>query len=250
MNANFARLEIAGESNTGPIRHHNEDNFLICALPEAPAVLAAVADGIGGHSRGETASYICCRDLLQKAMKRNYSTWNRDFLVDTLLEINAKIFDFNLKNRSLRPMGCTVAAALFFRDKVICASAGDSRIYEFNRVPGGKPLRQLTTDHRPEGYEELLNSGKLLHVSLVGRSLGTEKHLQIDTLEIPRPENARYMICSDGLYHHLPEQVLAGVLGSSKTPRETVSILVREAMLAGERDNISVICAAPAGKEI
>ena len=246
MNINFAQLETAGESSTGPVRHHNEDSFLICTPPGGSAVLAAVADGIGGHSRGEVASYICCREMAAAARRVPSEKWDAEFLKETLLHANAQIFDFNYSNRRLKPMGCTVAAAVFFKDKVICASAGDSRIYEFARCAGKNPLRQLTTDHRPEGYDELLREGHLQHISLVSKSLGTAKYLELDIQEFARPENARYLLCSDGLYNRQPNQVFSGVLGSGAGAREAAGQLLRGALLSGERDNITVICAIPA----
>ena len=247
MNINHAQLEIAGESNIGLVRHHNEDNFLIYAPPGGDSVLAVVADGIGGHSRGEVASYICCRELFTAA--RSVPVWNRDFLHRALTEANRKIFDFNFKGQRAKPMGCTVVAAIFYRDTVIWASAGDSRMYEFSRMTDHKPLRQLTTDHRPEGYEELRSTGKLHCTNLVSRSLGTAKHLEIDIQEIPRPADAGYLLCSDGLYNRLPEQLLAGIMGSNRSARKITGELIREALLAGERDNITVICTAPVRKE-
>ncbi len=247
MNINQAQLEIAGESNIGLVRHHNEDNFLIYAPPGGDSVLAVVADGIGGHSRGETASYICCRELFKAA--RTAPVWDKDFLHRSLIEANRKIFDFNFKGQRVKPMGCTVVAAVFSRERVICASAGDSRMYEFSRLANQKSLRQLTTDHRPEGYEELFSSGELRYTNLVSRSLGTAKHLEIDILEISRPDDARYLLCSDGLYNRQPDQLLAGILGSDRSARKITGELIRGALLAGERDNITVICAAPVRKE-
>ncbi|MBE6355853.1 MAG: serine/threonine-protein phosphatase [Lentisphaerae bacterium] len=249
MNRNFAELEIAGESNIGTIRHHNEDNFLIFAPPGGSAVLAVVADGIGGHSRGEVASFICCRELFLAAKQLDSSCWDKKFLLDTLQGANDRIFNFNYRGRRVKPMGCTVVAAIFTRDTVICASAGDSRMYEFFRAPGQKPLRQITTDHRPQGYDDLKNGNMFRYTNLISRSLGTAKYLQIDTHEFPRRPKAKYRLCSDGLYNRKPEQVLAGVLGSDLTVRQTVSSLLRETLLSGERDNITVICAADAKKE-
>ena len=149
MNINFAQLEIAGESNIGPVRHHNEDSFLICSPPGGAAVLAVIADGIGGHSRGEVASNICCREMAAAARRIPSDRWDAEFLKNTLLHANTLIFDFNYRNRRLKPMGCTVAAAVFFKDKVICASAGDSRIYEFARSPGKNPLRHVLSEILP-----------------------------------------------------------------------------------------------------
>ncbi|MBO5667562.1 MAG: serine/threonine-protein phosphatase [Lentisphaeria bacterium] len=252
MNINFAGLDIAGESNTGPVRHHNEDNFLIYAPPGGSAVLAAVADGIGGHSRGEVASYICCRELYNAASKLDSRKWDARFLRETLEYANERIFDFNLKGRRVKPMGCTIAAAIFTAAEVICAYAGDSRIYEFHRAPGHKPLRQLSVDHRPEGYDELQKTGRLLHTSLVSRSLGTAKFLNLDMQTVARMPDARYMLCSDGLYNRQPEQLFSGILGSDDfSARQAVNQLLRGALLAGEKDNITIICAAsvPGGRK-
>ena len=245
---NHAELEIAGESNIGTIRHHNEDNFLILAPPRDEAVLAVVADGIGGHSRGEVASFICCRELYLTAQELPGSRWDEQFLTDTLQKINSRIFNFNYRGRRPKPMGCTVVAAIFRKDTVIIASAGDSRLYEFYRAPEKKALCQITTDHRPQGYDKVKNESLLRYTNLVSRSLGTAKHLQIDIHRLPRNPGAKYLLCSDGLYNHQPDQVLAGVLGSDKSPRQSVNELLRGALLSGERDNITVICAADARK--
>ena len=245
MSINKARLEIAGESHTGPVRHHNEDSFLIYSPPGGEAVLAVIADGIGGHSRGEQASYLCCRELLIAAKKTPCSEWDREFLCRALNGANEKIFNFNFRSRRVRPMGCTVVAAIFTFDKLIFASAGDSRIYEYNR--NCQPaFRQLSKDHRPEGFDALYNMGAFRHTSLVSRSLGTAKELQLDSEELPRSPESKYLLCSDGLYNHLPEQVLSGTLGEDISMRKISGKLLRSALLAGEKDNISVICAATA----
>lgn len=249
MNINFAKLEIAGESNIGPVRRNNEDNFLIYAPPGGHAVLAAVADGIGGHSRGEVASAICCNELLKAAYRTDSRSWGKDFLQDALLKANKNIFDLNYQGKRIKPMGCTVAAAVFFRDRVIISHAGDSRFYEYTDDADGKVLHQLTEDHRPEGLKTLVNAERFRNVSLISRSVGTGKFLELDTCEIPRRQESKYLICSDGLYNSQSSQFLCEVLGADSTMRQKVSFLVRNALLAGEKDNITVICAGSANEE-
>ena len=249
MNINFAQLEIAGETNSGTVRHHNEDSFLIYAPPDGSAVLAAVADGIGGHSHGEIASHICCTALLQAARSADSSEWTKEFLHDTLMSANEKIFNCNYLSRRVKPMGCTVAAAIFFRDRIITASAGDSRIYEYLRVKGRTPLKQLTVDHRPENFHRLRLDPRFSRASLISRSLGTGKFLKLDIAEYPRCDEAKYLICSDGLYGSMNDIVLAGILGDGNSMRSKTGALIRGAILAGERDNITVICAGTAERE-
>jgi protein phosphatase len=247
---NHAELEIAGESNIGTIRHHNEDNFLILAPPDGDAVLAVVADGIGGHSRGEVASHICCSELLRSARKTDSRKWDKNFLLDTLHKANSHIFTLNYKNKRIKPMGCTVAAVVFFRDRIICASAGDSRIYEFLQNRENDPLLQLTTDHRPENFRKLHLDPRFKNLSLIARSLGTSKHLEIDTIERRRPDNAKYLLCSDGLYNQISEKMLSGILEDKSSMRHKTGELIRQTLLAREKDNITIICAGTADKKV
>ena len=244
MDNNRAGIIVAGESNVGLTRSHNEDNFLIYAPPGGEAVLAAVADGIGGHGKGENASYICCRELFAAARNSRSDQWDENFLLNALNSANRKIFDRNFSEKREKPMGCTVVAAIFTRDKVIFANAGDSRLYEYDPL-NSLPLRQLSVDHRP-GRLEGKNYGLKDELSnFVCRSLGTQHKVEFELQNRPRPAGARYLLCSDGLYSDLPDAVFAGALGSSMSMRAITGKLMCEALLAGARDNITVICAGP-----
>ena len=145
---NRTGITIAGESNPGLVRRHNEDNFVIVALPERSSILAVVADGVGGHSNGGMASLICCRDLAQHFRKLPKTESLREdsaaaFLRNTIRKVNRKIFDRNYFEKVRRPMSTTIVAAVFLPETVLLASAGDSRMYEFHPADG---LVQLSTD--------------------------------------------------------------------------------------------------------
>ena len=146
---NRTGITIAGESNPGLVRRHNEDNFVIVALPERSSILAVVADGVGGHSNGGMASLICCRDLADAYFSipdEELSTplQAEKFLRDEIRVINRKIFERNYFEELRRPMGSTILAVLFLQDSLVMASAGDTRLYE---LPPDRPLRQLSVDH-------------------------------------------------------------------------------------------------------
>ncbi len=241
MDKNRANITVAGESNIGLSRTHNEDNFLVYAPPGGDAVLAAVTDGIGGHGKGENASYICCRELFSAASRIAGSSWDEKFLLDTLNTANRKIFERNLAERRKKPMGCTVVAAIFFRDRVIFANAGDSRFYECNPL-NSPPLQKLSVDHRPGEKEGIVLKDE--YSNLVCRSLGPQFQVEFELQTLPRIPGARYLLCSDGLYSKLSAAEISDTLCSDMSVRAMTGKLMCDALLSGTRDNITLICAA------
>ncbi|MCI5779621.1 MAG: protein phosphatase 2C domain-containing protein [Lentisphaeria bacterium] len=248
MDINRAGIVLAGESNTGPTRSHNEDNFLIFTPSGGAAALAVIADGIGGHGKGETASSICCTELFRAARTLDSAAWDETFLRAALDAANARIFARNFAERRVRPMGCTVVAAVFFADRMIVANAGDSRLYEYD-PDNSVPLRQHTIDHRPPCAEGRRRSTRNEFSNFVSKSLGTHKRVEPEIKVLPRPPRARYLLCSDGLYSVLPDSMFAGMLGSDISVRGVTGKLMCDALLSGTRDNVTLICAGPPDEE-
>ncbi len=248
-------IQIAAESNIGLHRSDNEDSFLICR-PDAESALACVADGIGSHTDGKLASSICCRDLLEWASDGKHFTDDpEDFLKDFFTRTNEKIFERNYRESRLRPMGCTAVAACFTRRLITILNVGDSRFYEY--LPGrDEPLKQITIDHHPddeilEKLSEVYNVKKdnLKHRVLL-HSLGTRYEFMPDIFTVIPDPDAIYLLCSDGLSGHVPEERIAAVLSDrTLSARKLTSALVREALLCGGRDNVTVITAKYTGEE-
>jgi serine/threonine protein phosphatase PrpC len=51
------------------------------------------------------------------------------------------------------------------------------------------------------------------------------------------------MLCSDGLSMHVPNERIEDILRNSNNPKSTVNALMKEALINGGEDNISIICA-------
>ena len=246
---NRTGITIAGESNPGLVRRHNEDNFVIVALPERSSILAVVAAGVGGHSNGGMASLICCRDLADAYFSipdEELSTplQAEKFLRDEIRVINRKIFERNYFEELRRPMGSTILAVLFLQDSLVMASAGDTRLYE---LPPDRPLRQLSVDHtlsaaylrahgrNPENRAVLRN--------VIMRAVGPRRELALDVRVFRKPAGARYLFCTDGAYRYSSDRQLREALEDAFVPRDTVSAVMRTALLRGGHDNITVIAA-------
>jgi len=246
-----AGIIIAGESNLGLLRKRNEDNFVLASLPDRPTALAAVADGIGGHRDGDIASRMCCEVLggsyLDAMRSMRIPPDGVNFFRRTLGEVNRELRRRSAAAQLALPMGSTVIAGLFFDRQLVLVSSGDSRCYEY-RSQGG--LRQLNTDHvaPPEVIAKLPKMTeicKLAGAPLV-QAIGLREKLEIDLEILERSPDSRYIFCSDGLYRGVKEEKIQAILAESETPRQAVGSLMRQALMAGGRDNITIIAAFPA----
>ena len=249
MKNNVRLIELAGESNTGSLRRSNEDHYLVCQLHGTEMALAVVSDGIGGHSMGEIASMICCRELFHAAVEELGTGVDAgEFFRRQLLAVNRKLFDRNYREARQRPMGCTAVAALFERDKITVASVGDSRFYKYSFRD--EVLTQITRDHRPDEamLEEIAvryhQDKKELRSRLLVNALGTKYAPEVDIFHLDVDKDAVYLLCSDGLTGQTPDGVISRVLAQpADRVRKFTSGLIREALLHGARDNVTVVCA-------
>ena len=235
----------AGESHKGCVRLQNEDNFCFAVMPQGYC-LAAVADGVGGHSRGEIASYLCCHRLLldwKDFCKKNTAPTDAvlaGFLDRSIKAANADIHSANLENRNFRPMCTTLAAAVFTPRMVLVAHVGDSRVY----CCRDKSCRQLTIDHTllNEMYEKgVTASDELPGAHVISRALGIQNHIKVEIHSYFHQPGDRFLICSDGISCCWNDREIAATLAEAAHPREACSVFVRETLRRGAVDNVTVL---------
>ena len=224
-------FEVAGATDTGRVRKKNEDSF---SISPGTAVLAVVADGIGGHVHGDIASKMCCAGLaeaFQECGKRDKESVTRaqKFLTGAVREVNEAIFERNVKEQNPLPMGCTVCAAIFADSFIAAANAGDSRLY---MLEDGK-LSQLTEDHTVK------HNG----INCLYLAVGITRTMTPQTFAFPSPENSRFLLMSDGVYNSLDEESIARILAASESAQEAADEIIRQANANGGGDNLTVIAA-------
>lgn len=250
MQQYIPRLSFSGETHTGLIREINEDCFCYVDYHEELNSMAVIADGIGGHENGEVASSLCCRQFASSWKYMNIGKMSslqkiKSFLQQEICSINKDIFAQNNRKNLACPMGTTVIAAVFTPTHVIVGHAGDSRLYVFNE---GK-LKQLTEDHSlvaslvKQGTitSEEAKSHPFAHI--ISKSIGPNPNVDPQISVYTKSPDERYMLCSDGLSMHVPNTNIEDILKESKTPKSAVNALMKEALINGGEDNISIICA-------
>lgn len=221
-------------TDVGMVRRTNQDSLIQAGL------LAGVADGMGGHLGGETASAMC-RDTLIEALAGK--TPDPETLREAVQRANAAVHDRSEKDESVYGMGTTLCTLWIGREKIYLAHVGDSRCYLFS----GGTLKQVSDDHSM--VMEMVRAGVItveqaeVHPmrNIITRAIGTDASVVPDILEFPRTEGDLWLLCSDGLSGMVSDEGIAAVLASDAPDGDKARTLIDEALAAGGHDNVSVV---------
>ena len=238
-------LRIGKRSHIGMRREINEDNF---AIPEGidPRTLARkgmlyiVADGMGGHEAGDTASRMATRTV----MREYYSDPSPD--VTQSLKRAIQIANAEIYNEAQSPeyegMGTTLVAAVLKGDRLFVANVGDSRAYLIH----GQRIKQITRDH--SWVVEQVRAGIITeeearsheHRHLLTRSLGGKAAIVVDLFHEKLKPGDAVLLCSDGLTEEVWEEEIGQIVASHR-PQEATNQLIDLANQRGGSDNITAI---------
>ena len=236
-------IDSAAATHVGRIREMNQDRALVSGQ------LTAVADGMGGHAGGDRAAALAIAEL-----GGIRGTISAERLIKVVQAANKRIFTVAL-SPELRGMGTTIVAAVVDEETGVLSliNVGDSRGYQLR----DGVLRQVTHDHSL--VEDLLRSGRLtedeakVHPqrNIVTRVLGIGEDVDVDLFQIDVQAGDRYVLCSDGLTNEVDDEGIASILQSHPTSGSAADQLVRAAVDAGGRDNVTVaiidVLEGPAG---
>lgn len=224
-------------THEGAVRQVNEDNF--CLRPDSG--LFAVADGMGGHRGGRTASHITVENLAGHIKQGNS-------LMRAIEAIHHDILRAAAVDPELNGMGSTVVAMKILNDHYEIVWVGDSRAYAWD----GAALKRLTRDHSYVQY--LLDEG---HISardaidhpqrnIILQALGAQDMEEVspDLVSGVFRENEMILLCSDGLTTEVDDMRIAEILSRESSPQKAADRLVEAAISSGGSDNITVIIVA------
>ena len=218
-------------SLTGP-RPRNED-FCGAVTPDGPelenkGLLAAVADGVGGHSNANEASEYVVRGLLADYYATP-DTWGVFHALDTVIQsLNRWLFSQNQALHHNAGMATTLSVLLLRGGRYHIAHVGDSRIYRFR----DGELRRLTQDHVWDHPE--LNT-------VLSRAVGLDAQLLVDYSDGELAQGDRFLICSDGVWNSLGEGRMRNALLSHGDAQDAASHLTLNAVREGSQDNCTAL---------
>lgn len=232
-------------SDVGNVRSHNED-FLFSGRVKGDGYLFIVADGMGGHSSGEVASYKAVAGFV-KAMRKGIGKNVPEAMRRIILTINDDLIHEGKRSAKDKGMGTTLSALYIKGDKGYFAHVGDSRIYRYSNSGDGNTMVQLTEDHSlvgrllKDGFinaEEAQNHPKR---NVLYQSVGLKKGIEVQAMgPFNIREGQKFLLCSDGLNSELRDFEIKEFL-ALKSPRRIVEGLITEAKQRTASDNITVI---------
>jgi serine/threonine protein phosphatase PrpC len=243
------RWSIA-KTDIGRRRPHNEDSY----LADDQLGLYVVADGVGGHAKGEVASQEAVDqihgwvkrerlaiDAYQAAPSERTLDPLRRMLESAVQSACYMVFGMAELDPTRHGMSTTISALLLCGQVGVTAQVGDSRVYRLRQ----NQLHQLTEDHTLVNYklkhglitpEEAARApGK----NVITRAVGHKDYVEVDTGQVDVVPGDRFLLCSDGLHSCVQESELAPIV--SREPRVAAKDLIDLANSRGGRDNITVV---------
>jgi len=239
-------FDVAALSDVGTVRSNNEDAVGVFK----DLGLVVLADGMGGHERGEVASQLAietvrqvCRGDVEVLGKKNGESAAERLLAAAACRANQRLYAENTSRQASgrQAMGTTLTA-LWLLDGTPGAAyvhVGDSRLYclsggRLRQISKDQTLHQMWLDGDRQSQEPQRN--------IVTQAVGVSEAVEPEVWALQGPEAGdAFLLCSDGVSDVLEDACLERALVSGRSAAETCSFLVDEAKIAGSKDNVSVV---------
>ena len=270
-------MKVSGLTDVGRVRDHNEDAYLI------DNSLLIVADGMGGAAAGEVASSIAIKTISEDLSDFSYTNNKEaiKILQNSIKKADEEIKVQMEQDPTLHGMGTTLVIALHFDSHLLIGNVGDSRAYiiakqnagihkesdenfiskaeaKTGALPkfeidkknrGSESITRLTEDHSV--VMEMVNSGVISEEDIrthplrnrITRCLGSIVGSKPDFLWHEISNGDTLLLCSDGLWEMVHEDLILAIVNSSSNPEDICKRLITAANNSGGADNITVITA-------
>ena len=230
-----AGILSAFSTDVGKVRANNQDAPIVSEKLR----LYGVADGMGGHKGGEVASTSARDDLLRELEGKTPSV---AALSGAIEEVNRQIYHQQEHDDALTGMGTTLSVLWMSDNFVYIGHVGDSRVY---LLRDGE-FRQMTLDHSL--VEQLVREGVLTEEeaqnhpmrNIITRAIGTDESVEVDVVVEERRKGDLWLACSDGLHGLVDDRQMRDAL-RQYAPEKAADVLLKAALDAGGRDNVTLV---------
>jgi protein phosphatase len=245
-------------TDVGQVRTVDEDSILAADLSfgvnseSSKFLLLAVADGMGGHAKGEEASKIALNAIARAVIPDllNNTPFTK-ILEKGIQNANQDILDYTAENPEASGMGTTSVCAVVKDNQIHLANVGDSRAY---RVSDDEICR-VTKDH--SYVQALIDEGDITEEQArehprkneITRAVGIMPSIEVDTMKLTLDSDESLLLCCDGVIAHLSDDDIHKIIRDSADPQTACQEIVDLANERGGSDNISLIILSSEGSD-
>jgi protein phosphatase len=245
-------FNVAFLTDVGLKREHNEDAILV----DKEFASFIVADGMGGHEKGEVASQLLIETFHSAPYNHNYANLGQEddtivpsFSIDDELNYcvevaSQKMIDYAEDKKIETIIGTTVVGLKYIPNiqAWVLFHLGDSRAYLFN----DNSLLQLTIDHSKHeamrakniSEDEIQKTGK----NVITKAVGNFKPYKLDIQYITTKPGNILLLCSDGVSDLCTKEELLLLIIQYKSNLEFLCTQIKNLIYTrGAKDNLSVI---------
>ena len=238
-------------SHTGKVRKNNEDycggEFIDTSLGSIG--IFALADGMGGHKKGEVASKLAVDNII-KFLKDNLVQNNNikiDYIDDIIKQaynnVNLIIYDKSINNIEYEGMGTTLTTAIIYKDLLYVANVGDSRCYllkdnKFSQITVDHSVVQELIEAKIITEEEAKNHPRRNHIT---RAIGTDELVIVDIFKHKINTGDKILLATDGLVGFVDDKIIKDTINKNEEISNLTQELIDVANEISGKDNVSVI---------
>jgi serine/threonine protein phosphatase PrpC len=249
------KLHSVARTDIGRKRQHNEDAF----FRDDERGFYVVADGVGGHNKGEIASreavdhlrswvYGAARDLDHLVERILGGDTECVWEIRRLLESGVKnacymVYSMAELDPEKKGMSTTLSALLLAANTAFAVHVGDSRVYRVRHAS----VLQLTEDHTLINYKvkhgmmTKAEAEKASGKNVITRAVGHKDYVQVDTADVDVDAGDRFLLCSDGLHGYFSSDREVADLCSEGSLDECAESAIGMANQRGGKDNITAL---------
>ncbi len=245
-------MEAFALSDIGLKRSVNQDKVYASTAPVGSLDnLFILADGMGGHKAGDTASRMAVEGLVDFFGTKFPNKDIHGILKEGVKEVNRQMYLASMEDEDLAGMGSTLVIATIKEKVLYVANIGDSRLYLLR-----DEMEQITKDN--SYVEEMVAAGMIKRDSrdyrenknYITRALGVEENVSPDLYALKLKPGDKLIICSDGLSNMVDEFQMEYIIRSGNGLASQAEALIGAANQNGGKDNISVILIDPQISEV
>lgn len=235
MTVTYARSTFPGN------RDHNEDYML--AGSDGSRYCFAVADGLGGHGKGEVASKVVCETALQRFVSQKETDLEAMFM-----QAQERLMEEQRREKAVDAMKTTLNLLAVDEENIHWGHVGDTRTYYFRK----KKIVSRTRDH---SVPQMMVSMGEIKEKEIRHHADRNRLLRVMGIEWTKPqyvleENIRiqgkqaFLMCTDGFWEYIEDKEMEKCLkkaGSVQEWLDSMNEIVRQNGQGYDMDNYTAL---------